>query len=70
MAMNFFGGKTNLETLNRMQILTLLFSTFISYLMMIMSGTLGAPSFVIKHLMECSPTINNCSLTRSLRNQI
>lgn len=70
MAMEFFGGKTNLETLNKMQILTLLFSAFVSYLIMIMCGTLGAPSFVIKHLMECSPTINNCTLTQSLGNQI
>jgi len=70
MAMDFFGGKTNLETLNRKQILTLLFSAFVSYFVMIMCGTLGAPSFVNKHLMECSPSINNCTLTLSLRNQI
>ena len=61
--MDFFGGKTNLETLNRTQIYTLAFAAFFSYLIMIMCGTLGAPRFVNEHLMECSPEINNCTLT-------
>ena len=66
MAMDFFGGKTNLETLNRTQIYTLMFSAFISYFLMIMCGTLGAPLYVNEHLMECSQEINNCTLTTSL----
>lgn len=70
MAKEFFGGKTNLETLNHTQILTLVFAGFTSYFLMIMCGTLGAPSFVNQHLLECAPEINNCTLTESLQNQI
>ena len=47
-----------------------MFSAFISYLIMIMCGTLGAPRFVNEHVMECAPEINNCTLAQSLRNQI
>ena len=61
--MDFFGGSCNLETLNRTQIYTLMFSAFISYFLMIMCGTLGAPRFVNEHLMECSPEINDCTLS-------
>ena len=68
--MDFFGGTTNLETLNKTQIYTLVFAAFISYFIMIMCGTLGAPRFVNEHLMECAPEINNCTLAKSLRNQI
>ena len=68
--MDFFGGKTNLETLNKTQIYTLMFSAFISYFIMILCGTLGAPRFVNEHVMECAPEINNCTLAQSLRNQI
>ena len=67
---NFIGGKTNLETLNRTQMYTLIFSGFLAYLVMIMCGTLGAPKFVNEHLMECASQINNCTLATSLKNQI
>ena len=62
MALDFFGGKTNLETLNRQQIYTLMFSAFFSYFIMIMCGTLGAPHLINEHILECAPEINNCTL--------
>ena len=66
----YFGGKTNLETLHKKQIYTLLFSALISYLIMIMCGTLGAPTNVSSHLLECGTSINNCTLRTSMKNQI
>ena len=68
--MSYFGGKTNLETLNKTQIYTLMFAAFVSYLVMIMCGTLGAPTNVASHLLECGAAINNCTLKTSMKNQI
>ena len=52
--MNYFGGKLNIETLNKKQLSTILFSFLVCYLVMVMCGTLGAPDSVSRHLLECS----------------
>ena len=66
----YFGGKTNLETLNKTQIYTLTFSALVAYSVMLMCGTLGAPANVASHLLECGTAINNCTLSTSMKNQI
>jgi hypothetical protein len=56
--LDFYGSKTQLETLNNGQIFTLVFSTFVSYFVMLMCGTLGAPSHVTHIVSTCDVNIH------------
>jgi hypothetical protein len=54
----YFGDlKTNLESLNHTQLNTLVFSFFLSYLVMIMCGTLGAPQTISINEFECDSSL-------------
>ena len=58
--LDFYGSKTQLETLNNRQIFTLVFSTFVSYFVMLMCGTLGAPSHVTHIVTTCENNVTQC----------
>lgn len=53
--MDYFGSsKTQLENLNPRQIKNLVFSAFVSYFVMLLCGTLGAPQQVAHIITSCA----------------
>jgi hypothetical protein len=69
MRANFFGRETtNIELLDSNQLKTLTMSALVSYFVIILCGTLGAPRAIASHVLHCGPDFNNCSLQNTLMN--
>jgi hypothetical protein len=65
--LDYFGHKTQLETMSLRQLYTLLMSALVSYFVMLLCGTLGAPQHISHIVTTCDSSSIQACLTQGIQ---